>query len=120
MIVDEDRLQKMEFVPFLKWVKDNIRYLSHRPKTDTAIREATDLARIVCYKLVREYKLTWEEYETDYNTSDFWDAEQILKEYKFKASDKKKAEVISRYTNSIHIEVSMLIAKKDATPPASN
>jgi hypothetical protein len=120
MTINEDYLNKLEFRPFLDWLMNNLRYLYHRPKTDFAIHEANDLSRIIEYQLVRHYHLGWNELHNHHDTYDFHDANELLKEYKFKTSDKKKKELIERYVKIVYDAASMLVAKKDVTPPESN
>lgn len=118
--MNEEYLNKLEFQPFLKWLMDNLRYLYHKPKTDIAIHEATDIARIIDYQLVRHYHLNFDELNNHHDTYDFYDAKELLRDYKFKASDKKKRELIERYVKIVYLAASMLVAKKDVDPPKSN
>jgi hypothetical protein len=113
MYINEEHLKSLSFTDFLKSVKENLKYLSHRSKTDVAIDQAHTIARIISFRMVTEYKLSWDEYRSDPATTDFWQDEKILGSYKYGLSDKRKSEIIEDFKKELWGDISGLLSRRE-------
>jgi hypothetical protein len=112
MHINEELLEKMPFPRFIQWSRESIQYLHHKNKTDFAYDEAQTFLRILSLKLVREYKLTWDEFKSNDKTRNVYYCEDDLRSYKLKLSDKGKKEIIDRFRKDIHLAL-LLVDIKD-------
>ena len=109
MIINKEHLDSLSLIEYLSNREDALNSLYHLSKTDTAYSNAEDYFHELRYRLVKEFKLTWEEFKTDERTNNLnLDYQILLDKYSFKDSDKRKKETINEFKNDLQSDLQKL------------
>jgi hypothetical protein len=107
--LNEERLSKLSFLEYLKYMKERVDGVHHRKKTDFAYSEARDLSRHIIARYVGETKQTWEDYGKKGAGMHFRLDQGILDKYRTKGSDKSKEGVIDEWRKETSYDLSSYI-----------
>lgn len=98
-------LQSLPFIEYLKRMYDWLEGIQHRPKSNSAYDECRAIARHIKYRIVKEYKLSWEDFDMKIGKN-LRQSEEVLDLYGHGESDKRKGarikEFIDDYTYDLH------------------
>ena len=115
MIINKEYLDSLSLIKYLENRNEALNRLYHQSKSDTAYLNAIDFFKEIEFRLVKEFKLSWEEFKTDKRTNNLNLDYQILEKYSFKESDKRKEETINEFRKELQYdlqELSFNIANK--------
>lgn len=117
----DKRLKEMPLLDYLQSMHDKIENVRHYPKSNSAYDECREFSRHVKYRIVSEYKISWEDFNSKYGKN-LKISEDILDLYSFSESDKRKEarikEFIGEYTYDLKNKINAILRhKQDANTP---
>lgn len=101
----DKKLKEMDFVEYLQSMHDWLERIVHRSKSNSAYDECRTLTRHIKSRIVRELKLTWEDFDMKVGKN-LRQSEEILDLYSLKESDKRKAARIKEFVDEYTYDLS--------------
>lgn len=105
---NEERLANMPILEYLKAMHDRIETIQHRSKSNSAYEECTVFAHHIRSRIVKELKLTWQEFDMGIGRN-LRQSEDILDLYSTRDSDKRKADRIKEFVSEYTYDLSSII-----------
>lgn len=109
---EDERLKAMDFLEYLKEMHGRLERISHRSKSNSAYSECYTLANHIKYRIVKEYKLTWEDFDNKIGKNLRASAD-ILNLYSTGESDKRKSARIKEFVDEYTYDLSNFIRARE-------
>lgn len=98
----------MDIIDYLQEMCERVRRISHRAKSNSAYEDCRTLTRHIKYRIVREFKLSWEDFDKK-ACKNLARSESILDLYGFTESDRRKRERIMEFVKEYTYDLSSFI-----------
>jgi len=113
MNLNDERLSKLPFLDYLKEMHSRIKGIRHTNKSNSAYSEARELSHHIINRYIKEYNLTWENYNSQPAGQHLRLSAQKLELYNHKASDKRKGEVIAEFVREFEYDLMNMIRARE-------
>ncbi len=115
----KERINAMPYLDFLREVKETVGRLTHFKKSNNAYLEANELIKLIINKFLSENNLTHQNYyESEYGNMLRLDKE-ILNDYSYKDSDKRKEQVITEFKDELLMDLDRIIFEVESRQKSS-
>ena len=110
--LNEDLFKKISFLEYLQYMYDRIKGITHRKKSNEAYSQAKEYTQHIRARFVKEYNLTWEEFDLKIGHHLKLSAD-ILDMYSFKESEKRKEARIEEFKSDYLYDLGNMIRARE-------
>lgn len=108
--LNEEKLNAMSFLDYLKWMQENLKHLSYSRGSNTSYWEAREIIQNLIRRYMKEFGLSSDNYHSREIGGLLRSIEIELDDYsKYAKTDKAKAEVIGTFKSDIESDLTRLI-----------